>query len=659
MSIAPIPAVQAEQRRASDVLVDYEMFVDAIAVNPAQRSQRRTAARRFLEHHGDPQRWLDERPTAARLVDLHRLKAWPWLTWLIIDRRVRVDLELLLAKPGGVDLGVWWTLANQADVTTATETAAGLGWSPNWTRQVLQHTAPVLCLWLDKPLSALTDDDFDRATIEAGRVNVAASTADRFAKRCAGLRQMCFQQGIIDQPPEDPRPRARSAAEHAGEIAQPEIRRDVVRYAETITTTLRPTTRQGRIKAIRVLCDWLAEHHPDVTRLDQLDRTRHIEPFLAWARTRPWRGQNGTGKTVGLTVFHQDVVDLRVFFEDIAEWCWPTAPTRRLFFLGDIPRMPDALPRALPPAVDRDLMAAVGRLEDRFARVGIGLLRATGMRAGELLDLELGCIVDFEARGSWLKVPVGKLGTERMVPLEPETVALFDEWIDHRGPHRPIPHPRDGHLADFVFCERGRRIGQHRLRVGLKHAVADVGITDASGAPLRVTLHQLRHTFGTSLVNAGMSLPALMALLGHVTPEMTLRYAKVASPTIRDAYDTAMAKVRGRRPLYVIPAGATTAVPAKVDWLHDEMLKTRLAHGFCSRDPIAGACNYANICEQCDNFVPDPERADLITEQLADIVVLRDDAEARGWTDEAARHDRVVNDLNRHLRHLDRKPTRD
>lgn len=38
---------------------------------------------------------------------------------------------------------------------------------------------------------------------------------------------------------------------------------------------------------------------------------------------------------------------------------------------------------------------------------------------------------------------------------------------------------------------------------------------------------------------------------------------------------------------------------------------------------------------------------------------LRDDAQARGWTDEAARHDRVVNDLNRHLRRLDRKPTRD
>ena len=150
-------------RRAGDLLVEYDAFVNAIDLNPAQRSQRRRAARRFLERHGDPQTWLDERSTPTRLVDLHRLKAWPWLTWLVIDRRVRADLELLLAKPGGVDIGVWWALANQADITTATMTATGLGWSPNWTRQVLGHTAPVLCLWLDKPFAALSDGDFDQA----------------------------------------------------------------------------------------------------------------------------------------------------------------------------------------------------------------------------------------------------------------------------------------------------------------------------------------------------------------------------------------------------------------------------------------------------------------------------------------------------------------
>jgi hypothetical protein len=202
-------------------------------------------------------------------------------------------------------------------------------------------------------------------------------------------------------------------------------------------------------------------------------------------------------------------------------------------------------------------------------------------------------------------------------------------------------------------------LGKHRLSQGLHRAVAHAGLTDTAGRPLHVTLHQLRHTFGTSLVNAGMNLPALMALLGHVTPEMTLRYARLASPTIRDAYTTAMAKVTGRRPLFVIPAGAAVAIPAKVEWLHTEMLKTRVAHGFCSRDPIAGACSYANICEQCDNFVPDPEHADVLASQLADVHALRDDAHTRGWTDEVARHARVATDLERHLRRLDRKATHD
>ncbi len=302
-----------------DLVGDYERFVDSIELNSAQRSQRKLAAHRFVERHGDLHSWMT-RPTSTRLLDLHRLKAWPWLTWLFVDRRLRPDLELLLAKPGGVDVGLWWTLANETDVCAARETAAALGWSPNWIRQVLGHTAPVLCLWLDKSLTELTDGDFDAAITEAGRANVAASTTDRFGIRTAALRQICFQQGHVDRPPRDPRPAARTSVDHAADIAQPVIRRDVVRYAQHITTTLRPTTGKGRIKAIRVLCDWLADQHPELTRLDQLDRTRHIEPFLVWARTRPWRGANGAAKTVGLTVFHQDVIDLRVFFDDIAEW---------------------------------------------------------------------------------------------------------------------------------------------------------------------------------------------------------------------------------------------------------------------------------------------------------------------------------------------------
>ena len=62
-----------------------------------------------------------------------------------------------------------------------------------------------------------------------------------------------------------------------------------------------------------------------------------------------------------------------------------------------------------------------------------------------------------------------------------------------------------------------------------------------------------------------MSLQALMALLGHVTPQMTLCYATLASPTLRAGYDDAMGKMR--RQFTLTPVGKPI-LPDKVSWLH-------------------------------------------------------------------------------------------
>ena len=161
----------------------------------------------------------------------------------------------------------------------------------------------------------------------------------------------------------------------------------------------------------------------------------------------------------------------------------------------------------------------------------------------------------------------------------------------------------------------------------------------------------LRHTYATTLVNAGMSLQALMAVLGHVSAEMTLRYASIASPTVRAAYEAAMNKVRARSALVVAPAGKT-AVPDRVAWLRSEMLKTRVAHGYCARELVAEACPYANICEQCENYVSSTEFLPALQAQLADVEQLRDDVQARGWGSEVAHHERVVASIESHLRRL-------
>ena len=70
---------------------------------------------------------------------------------------------------------------------------------------------------------------------------------------------------------------------------------------------------------------------------------------------------------------------------------------------------------------------------------------------------------------------------------------------------------------------------------------------------------------------------------------------------------------------------------------------------FCSRKLTAGACPYANICEQCDTYVPDPAPSEVLTGQLDDIRAVALDAEQHGWGTEAARHHHVEAALEQHL----------
>jgi hypothetical protein len=213
---------------------------------------------------------------------------------------------------------------------------------------------------------------------------------------------------------------------------------------------------------------------------------------------------------------------------------------------------------------------------------------------------------------------------------------------------RSLPHPRLHRPADFLFVERGRRLSASRLRHGLDTAAVAAGLRTRDDRPLHPTPHRLRHTYAATLINAGMSPRALMALLGHVsteTTEMTLRYASLAAPTLRAAYEDAMNKAHTRLALPIAPV-----VPDHVRWLHSEMFKSRLGAGYCSRHQAAGPCPHANICEQCDSFITTPDFIPALKAQLADLAALRVDADERGWHTESVRHSHVIESIERHMR---------
>lgn len=634
------------------VLTDYLEHVAHLGLSDRSVRARALIATTFLTSHPDLRDWMAQ-PAVERLLELRSTGAWPLLCHVIGRGELRLDLELAAVKNL---TGLGRAIEDRDPGGFAAIRAAGLalGWTPQWVETVLGECLAVLLAWhggLVSGVSADTVGEFDAAL--AATQSIPASSRRAYRNRIAGMRQMLLQARIVDTPPRR-RQWARSYTQRFADVAMADpIREALLRYVTVRVAVLRPKSAESLINDLLPFADYLTTNHPEVTSLEDLDRS-HIEGFLVWNRTRTWRGQRaaaGAGRIISKAVIQSTVLSVRNLLEDITEWGWEQAPPRRLVFAADVPKLDQPLPRALPPDIDAAVMNAVSQPDDSFARIGLTVLRGAGLRVGELLDLELGSVIDYGPAGTWLKVPLGKLATERMVPLSATTIAALDEWTGGRGICRPLPHPRTGELTDFLFVAHGRRLSQTRLRNGLLAAVEACGLRGAGGAPLVVTPHQLRHTWATELANAGMSLQALMALLGHVTPQMTLRYATLASPTLRDAYDQAMGKMRRRFTL--TPVGKPI-VPDAVSWLGSEMLKTRVAHGYCSRHESAGACPYANICETCDNFVTGPEFRGALEAQRTDIEALEVDAHDRGWPDEAARHHRVAEALTDHLQRLDR-----
>ncbi|MDA8266386.1 MAG: tyrosine-type recombinase/integrase [Actinomycetota bacterium] len=644
MTLAPVPSV------AIDLVDEYREHITHMPVAADYRRTLAVTAERFLSDHPDLDAWM-QRPLESRLAELsRRSNAWPVIVLAMLSGRCRADKEFLIAKRFGHSAGRTVALLYPSDVHALHEAASRLGRSDAAFNELLGRTIPLVIAAFGVPVSDVEAGQIEELVAFVDETPLLTEPMRRSTRgRLFSLRQLMFESGMLDAPP--PRQRCGGPATREQRmqiVAAPALRRSLLAYIEARSAVLRPKTVGKLTSALGIFGEFLTERFPEVTSLRKIER-RHIEAYLAWSATRTCRGSHDSTKTVGPFVPAHAAITLRNFFDDITAWGWAEAPKRRIVFATDIPRQPTMLPRALPPDVDRALMAAVNDLDDPFARAAITILRHTGLRRGELLDLELDCIMDFGPSGTWLRVPLGKLNDERAVPLDAVALDALAGWMAQRSPQRSLPHPRDGRLCDFVFVERGQRLGPTRIQLGLAKAVEACSLSGSDGQPLRVVAHQLRHTWATELVNAGMSLQALMTLLGHRTPEMTMRYARLSSPTLRAAYDQAVGKVARRIP--VAPAGRP-AVPDRVSWLAAEMLKTRVAHGYCARELAAEACPYANVCETCPNFVTASEFVPAIEHQLTDLEALRDDATQRGWDAEVRRHERVIESLQGHLRRL-------
>ncbi len=157
----------------------------------------------------------------------------------------------------------------------------------------------------------------------------------------------------------------------------------------------------------------------------------------------------------------------------------------------------------------------------------VGLMLLHGLRSVEVMALNRDDVLLSEGQ---LRVR-GKGNKLRLLPLAPETTQLIDHYLR-------VERPDPCSAALFVVLKgpaRGQRITPAGLRSLFRHHRRTTGVQLANP-------HRFRHTFASDMVRAGISLPALMQLMGHADIETTLHYVKVSPQDVYLQYARATAQ---------------------------------------------------------------------------------------------------------------------
>ncbi|MER8467277.1 tyrosine-type recombinase/integrase [Mesorhizobium sp. M1396] len=449
------------------------------------------------------------------------------------------------------------------------------------------------------------------------------------------LQVALYHQHLVARPPR------RTTVQPRIFQVKPRMEALIVRYAEARGAMgARPSTLEKYRNSGRHLANWLWHNAPEIESFSELDR----EHILAYAASLVDDG-------LSLDVQLQRLCGLSVMFHDATAWDWPDAPLRPIIGSRDLPKRPTRLPRFIPAEQLDRLMSAVRVLPDIHQRAALIIARWSGARRSEITRLEYNCLDTYPDGTSRLRIPAGKTGKERMVPLHPEAAACIRELQALDPPGRGFADERTGIEVRRLFSLKGRCISPRTLfEASLEAACQAAGLVDDRGHAT-VTAHRFRHTVGTELIEGGARVHTVMKMLGHTSTGMTLVYAHLSDATVREDY----MKVLGPGALIAGPLAETLrsrAMPEdSLAWLKSNFFRTELELGHCLRLPEEGPCE-CDLYLTCAKFVTTSEYAPRLRERRIREITLADEALAKGFHREAERHDCTLKRIEELLKDL-------
>jgi integrase/recombinase XerD len=208
---------------------------------------------------------------------------------------------------------------------------------------------------------------------------------------------------------------------------------------------------------------------------------------------------------VGVPTLNQSVATLRFFFR-------VTLKRRDILEHTHFIREPHKLPVVLSPEEVARLLDAAPGLKYKAA---LSVAYGAGLRASEVVSLKIG---DIDSKRMVIRVEQGKGRKDRYVMLSPHLLALLRAWWKAARPQ--------GWL--FPGRDRVQPMTTRQLNRAC-HAAANMAEINK-----RVSLHTLRHSFATHLLEQNIDVRVIQVLLGHAKLDTTALYTRVATKTISE-----------------------------------------------------------------------------------------------------------------------------
>lgn len=188
---------------------------------------------------------------------------------------------------------------------------------------------------------------------------------------------------------------------------------------------------------------------------------------------------------------------------------------------------PQKIPLVMSPDEAKRLLTMAGNLKVRLL---LSLGYGCGLRAGEIVRLKAGDIPRVKPEGGLrargiIRVVQAKGRKDRHVMLPPEVLGLLRQWWKTRPTRDDAGVPMQERWL-FPGRKKGEPLTTRQLS-RLFHETAD-----AAGIKKPVSLHTLRHSFATHLLESGTDIRVIQALLGHDKLDTTARYTRVATGMI-------------------------------------------------------------------------------------------------------------------------------